>query len=411
MKLLFAVHQFFPKHYTGTERLVLNLSKQMQRMGHSVKVLTYDITETEGFRKDGDFFISEYHFQGVPVISIRHNTIPPDVSFSITDPSMVKIIGRIIPIKNFDIVHVAHPMRVGSVIKVAKNNNIPIILTLTDFWLICPKGIAITKNGELCYFSQNGTRCVRECYGNLWKDRLIKRSKEANEIFKDVDCVVTATNFLKKILKINNFASDVKIVRFGTDYRKVIPNVRKYSEKSEITLGFLSTLTPHKGAHVLLDAFNIAKMDNLRLEVYGHHFGDIAYYRKLGKAVTNEERVKFCGEYTYEEMTEIFNKIDVLVIPSIWWENSPLILLSALAHNVPVIVSNLGGMTEIIEEGTNGFTFEVGSAESLAKVLRTVGENPAILNELKTKICHPPMIEEEAFEYEKIYEMVKSRDG
>ena len=57
MRILFVVHQFFPKHYTGTERLVLNLSKQMQRIGHYVKVLTYGITEDEGFRQDGNFLI------------------------------------------------------------------------------------------------------------------------------------------------------------------------------------------------------------------------------------------------------------------------------------------------------------------------------------------------------------------
>lgn len=403
MKILFAVHQFFPKHYTGTERLVLNLSKQMQRMAHSVNVLTYGTTETEGFRRDGDFLIKEYEFQGVEVISIRHKTIPQEVSFTIFDPLMAEMIEKIISNENFDIIHVFHPMRVGSVMKVAKNRNIPIILSLTDFWLMCPKGIAVKQNGELCYFSENGTRCVRECYGNLWKDRLIKRFNEANEIFKAVDCVVTATNFLKQILEINNLTANIKIVRFGTDYSNIRRNLKEYSEKSEITLGFLSTLTPHKGAHILLEAFNRAKMDNIRLKVYGYHFGDIDYYRTLTKTVKNEERVEFCGEYTYEEMPEIFNEIDMLVAPSIWWENSPLILLGALAYNVPAIVSNLGGMTEVLEDGVNGFTFEAGNAESLADVLRKIGDNPTILNELKSKIRYPPRIEEEAFEYEKVY--------
>ena len=123
----------------------------------------------------------------------------------------------------------------------------------------------------------------------------------------------------------------------------------------------------------------------------------------LKKLARNSDKIEFLGEYKYEEMADILDGIDVLVVPSVWWENSPLILLRALAHNVPVIVSNLGGMTEVIKDGENGFSFEAGNAESLAEVLRKLGDNPTILNKIKSKIQHPPRIEEEAFEYEKVY--------
>ena len=74
MNILFTVHQFFPNHYTGTERLVLNLCKQMQRMGHRVKVLTYAVSENEGFSERCGVLIREYQYQGVPVIAVRHKT-------------------------------------------------------------------------------------------------------------------------------------------------------------------------------------------------------------------------------------------------------------------------------------------------------------------------------------------------
>jgi glycosyltransferase involved in cell wall biosynthesis len=90
-------------------------------------------------------------------------------------------------------------------------------------------------------------------------------------------------------------------------------------------------------------------------------------------------------------------------VPSLWWENSPLVVLRSLAQDVPVITSNLGGLIEIVKEGENGFTFEAGNAEDLATILRKIGENPCILNNIKSKIHHPPRIEETAFEYEKIY--------
>jgi len=404
MKILYTVHQFFPNHYTGTERLVLNLCKQMQRMGHYVKVLTYGITDSEGFSQDSDFLIKEYVFQGVPVVAIKHKKIPEDLSFSIFDSKMVEILKkRILSKETFDIIHVCHSMRVGSIIKAADHKKIPIVLTLTDFWLMCPKGIAVTKNDELCHTSENGLKCINECYGDVWKDRIIQRNIESRELFQTVDCVVSATNFLKQMFEMNSFSTKIKLIRFGKDYSNVRPNLRQYSNDSEITLGFLSTLLAHKGPHVLLEAFNKANKDNIRLKIYGHHFNQTEYYNMLKKLAKNSDKIEFLGEYKYEEMADILDGIDALVVPSVWWENSPLILLRALAHNVPAIVSNLGGMTEVIKDGENGFSFEAGNAESLAEVIRKLGDNPTILNEIKSKIKHPPRIEEEAFEYEKLY--------
>ncbi len=78
MKVLFAVHQFFPHHYTGTERVVLNLCRQLQRMGHDVIVLTYAIDSAEGLYPRGAFLVGKYSFKGIPVIAVRHRE-PPSV--------------------------------------------------------------------------------------------------------------------------------------------------------------------------------------------------------------------------------------------------------------------------------------------------------------------------------------------
>ena len=402
MRILFALHQFFPNHYTGTERLVLNLCKQMQRLGHTVKVLTYGITDNDGFKQNGDFLIKEYEFQGVPVISIKHRIIPQDVGFTIFNSEMEKVLENIFSKEELNILHICHPMRIGSILRVAEKRQIPTVLTLTDFWLMCPKGIAVTQKGVLCNTPEKGQKCITECYGNIWKDRLLQRADDAYEYFQSVNCIVSATNFLKQMFEFNNFSSDIKLIRFGKDYANVRRNSRKYSEKSEIIFGFLSTLLPHKGAHVLLNAFNEAKINNIKIKIYGHYFNEVDYYNTL-KSSVKDERVEFCGSYNYEEMPKILDEIDILVVPSIWWENSPLILLRALAHNVPAIVSDLGGMTEVINDGENGFVFEAGNAHSLAEILRKIGEDPTTLNDMKARIRHPPRIEEEAFEYEKLY--------
>lgn len=399
MRILYVVHQFFPNYYSGTERFVLNMAKQMQRMGHHVEVLAYS-HENDLISIRNGILYKRYEFQSVPVISVKHQKIPPYLMFDIFNDELYDFLKDIIVKEKYEIVHVAHPMCIGSAIKVAVCAGLPIVLTLTDFWLICPRGIAVTANGERCYDSKDGLKCISDC--NFLKEKIISRRASAEEIFQNTDCIITATRFLKKIFDINRPNLNTKLIVFGEDYANVRPNLNKYSEESEITFGFLSTVQPHKGTHILLEAFEKANMNNSRLKIYGHYFGEIDYFNNL-KARYANDKVQFFGKYVYEDMPKIFNDIDILVVPSIWWENSPLVLLSALAHGVPAIVSNLGGLSEIVTDGINGFLFEAGSAESLSEVIKKICSNPTILNNLKESICHPPRIEEQAFEYEKIY--------
>jgi glycosyltransferase involved in cell wall biosynthesis len=149
---------------------------------------------------------------------------------------------------------------------------------------------------------------------------------------------------------------------------------------------------------------------NIRLRIYGDTFSNKEYFEVLTRIAGGDPRIEFAGKYDYESMPEILEKIDIVAVPSLWWENSPLVLLRSLVHNVPAIVSDLGGLTEVITDGKNGFTFSVGhsdslseNAQSLSSVIRRLSDNPRVLNNLKAHILPPPHIEEEAFAYERIF--------
>ena len=86
--------------------------------------------------------------------------------------------------------------------------------------------------------------------------------------------------------------------------------------------------------------------------------------------------VQFRGTFPQSEIDAIFADIDFLVIPSIWYENSPLVLLNSLASHTPVIVSDVAGMTEFVDEGTNGFIFKRGSVDDLERVLQKIVKAP-----------------------------------
>src|SRR5262249_16081354 len=99
-----------------------------------------------------------------------------------------------------------------------------------------------------------------------------------------------------------------------------------------------------------------------------------------------DKRIHFCGEYAANRLCEIMQEIDVIVVPSLWYENNPLVVSEALASNVPVIVSDVGGMTETVKDNFNGFTFEMGSATKLREILQKLADNPELLNSLKDNI-------------------------
>ncbi len=414
MKVLIVVHQFFPAHFYGTERLVLNLSKQMQRMGHKVKVLTYAFNEKDGLTTKSGALYREYTYQGVPVVSICHiGRLPPE-NFFIYDDQLGWILDAILAEEQPDIIHVCHSMWIGEVIRSAKKKEIPVLMTLTDFWMMCPRGIASTPEGSLCEGTGDGKKCLSDCYpGYSWKSKIAERFEQTKEIFSYASRVVAATCFLKLMFESQGHVQDITIIPFGKDYKDIHKKKRTYNLDSNIIIGYLSSLTPHKGAHILIEAFIRVNPKNIRLKIYGDPRSAPAYFDLLIKVSQGHEGIEFCGPYEYEEMPKIFDITDIIAVPSIWWENSPLVLLRAQAHNVPAIVSELGGLSEIITNGKDGFTFNVGdsdpnydSVKTLSMIIRKISDNPRILNDINAGIRSPPRIEEEAFEYECLYQTI-----
>jgi len=403
MKILYVVHQFFPRYYTGTERFVLNLASQMQKMGNRVRVVTYGITENEGFNKEFEgFLIKKYIYKGLEILSTRHKIIPDDISFAISYQIPDFLLYEIFQ-EEFDIIHFAHPMRLAPIFAHAFDLGIPIVLTLTDFWLMCPRGIGVTADNELCLNPEDGNRCVKKCYGERWKEKILKRYKESEEIVKKSNAVVSPTYFLASIIQKTYGRKDIKVIKHGINYLNIIPNTKLKQKGDKVVLGYIGTVLPHKGIHIAIEALKLVKATNIELRIYGHHFHAKEYFNELLKIAEKDSRIKFIGEYKDEELNIIMNEVDCTIQPSIWWENSPLTILTSLAYKVPVITTNIGGAAELVKNGINGFNFEIGNAESLASVLEMIATDPTILNVVKERIVRPPRIEEEAFEYEKLY--------
>jgi glycosyltransferase involved in cell wall biosynthesis len=159
--------------------------------------------------------------------------------------------------------------------------------------------------------------------------------------------------------------------------KRVLRGIQR-TRSQRVRVAFHGSLMRTKGAHVLLEAWlrlpkNVASLGILTIR---GAYRDAAYGRQIA-ALAERAGAVLEGEFRREDLCAKLSQTDLLVVPSIWWENSPLAILEGLAARVPLVVSNLGGMAELVDEGRGGYRFRPGDPDDLARVLRQCLESPA----------------------------------
>ena len=390
---------------------MLHVASSLQRDGHFTEVVTYDLYNTEPFRAGNELSAREYSYQNIPIVAVRHKAMPVDVHSACEDAEVYRFAVQFLrKTKAYDVLHCAHAMRLTSFLKAARELGLPYIVTLTDFWFICPKVVLQTSSGSLCAGPEGGAACRRLC-PELSSKFVSDRLQTAKEILFGAKAVVSPSRFLAAIFKKEFPELEISIIGHGMDSWSLRPNLKRYRRGDQIVFGYTGGLAPHKGVHLLLEAFRALEASNARLKVYGSYSHEMEYAQLLLKIAEGDKRIEFCGTYKPTEVGHILQGIDVVVVPSTWYENYPLALHEALACNVPVIAADIGGSAEAIRNSVTGLLFRAGDESDLKSKLAQVAENPEILNGLKQNLTsHVPMlVEEEAYLYERLYRMANEK--
>lgn len=231
------------------------------------------------------------------------------------------------------------------------------------------------------------------------RDRALRR-----RILPVVDRFIAPSQFLR-----NSFVSwgipdeQIEYLRTGIDLTPFDGFRRERAD--HVRVGFIGTVVPHKGLHVLLRAWaRLSKelTDEHELRIFGPLQHNPSYVKAV-RELAEEVRVPLRGALKAEEVSQALCQIDVLVVPSVWYENSPLIILEALATRTPLVVSDLGGMAELVEPGRSGERFRVGDPESLAKVLQGYMEEPERLDALYPDDLVVRSVDRDAERLEQLY--------
>jgi glycosyltransferase involved in cell wall biosynthesis len=178
-----------------------------------------------------------------------------------------------------------------------------------------------------------------------------------------------------------------------------------------LRVGYVGTLVRHKGAHVLCEAVRLLPPD-LRVDVVIH--GDPTavpgYAARLRRIARGDPRVHFAGTFPLSAIAGVLARLDVLVVPSLWYESTPLVIYAAQAARTPVFATGLAGMAEVVHHEQNGLLFERGDAPGLAELIHRCARDRSLLPRLAGNAVVPRSIESFADELEGIYREV-SRPG
>jgi glycosyltransferase involved in cell wall biosynthesis len=422
MRVAFFVHCFFPAHFYGTETYTYDLAYHLKRMGHDPIVVSAIFP---GEPSVGEL-IFRYEYNTIPVVCIDKNFLPNTrVKDTYYQAEMRPVLENVLRELKPDLVHVTHLINhTAALLEVTKVLAIPTVATLTDFFGFCFNNKLEAADGNLCAGpNSRRTNCLA-CYlkdaarapsAEPWirwagaspcvkwiapfvsracslpflqsgpVDDLVQDLRSRPDIllrtYADYRAVITPTRFLQTAYERNGLKVPAYNIWFGVDVSRA-PKPHRSAETP--LFGFIGQIARHKGTDILVDALRKLGKGCAKLRIYGPLDQDPIYMDKLRSAAEGLA-VEFAGTFPKEQMAQILAEIDVLVIPSRWYENSPLVLLNALATHTPVIVSNVAGMTEFIDEGENGFSFDRGSSGALAEAMRRFVSEPDLAARLARK--------------------------
>jgi glycosyltransferase involved in cell wall biosynthesis len=419
MQLLYVIHQYFPDCHSGTEQYCLAASREARRRGDQVVVLSL---HWEWGREDPPLLLFEQPYDGFRVIRLNHwwGLNQNDVLRDYLNPAVAAAFRGVLDDVRPDAVHFFHLRQLGvDLLEVAAARGLRTVVNLMDFWYLCPRFTLQRSDGALCEGPpEGGLGCAPCAYPDLAgplaelagsapetraaaraalaraplgfsgtpHDRLaalVQRQPRMLAALARADVVVAPSRFLAGMFARNGFTHrHLEVLPYGLEPGRV-RRAAVTRPRTPLRVGFAGVLSPWKGPHVVVDAVRQTKVP-IQFTVHGRTeepmFAD--YIASVRARAGDDPRIRFPGAFGRDTIDQVMADLDVLVVPSLWYENTPFVVLEAQEAGVPVIVSDLGGLAEVVEEGKNGYRFPAGDAAALARLLERCVADPTMLTRL-----------------------------
>ncbi len=340
-----------------------------------------------GARLTQPFGAGEYVYSGAGFDHFIHGN---------PDPEWPGELHRLLAELRPDVVHLHHYTNFGVETLLAIRQALPqarIILTLHEYLAICNHFGQMVKRPNLALCQGATPRDCNRCFPERTEQDFFLRELYIKRFFRLVDHFISPSRFLAERYAAWGIARDsITVIENGMP-RAAAPVKRAPSEG--LTLGFFGQISRLKGIDLLFDAAMLlekAGTPGLRIEVHGDHSGQPPEFRALFEARLKDAppNIELHGPYANGRVAALMEGVDAVLVPSIWWENSPLVIQEAFRAGRPVICSDIGGLAEKVRDGVDGFHFAAGSPRALAALLAGLARAPERLRALSAGLAVPP---------------------
>lgn len=355
--------------------------------------------------------------------------------FANPDPNFPKALGKLVATLKPDIVHAHHFSRFGvesfAVIK-RSSPQTKVVLSLHEFLAICNHHGQMVKTKTMHLCDRSSYSACSNCFPQYRPRDFFLRKRYIQTFFDDVDLFVSPSQFLAdrfidwglapdKLVVLENMppARNRDSIAAATRQTSVPPSVtapgvvdqdlstttmpaaprraaprRKAGaavaptvESRSLRFGFFGQMSPLKGIKVLIEAaqyMNKQGIDGATIEIHGDYSNQPPAFQEMVTKVLDEagQSIVYHGAYDNRDVHKLMQRMDAIIVPSTWWENSPVVIQEAFTNGKPVICSNIGGMAEKVRHGVDGLHFAASQPISLAQALMGLAEDPARLAQL-----------------------------
>ena len=336
--------------------------------------------------------------------------------FANRDPDFPRAFRALLEMLQPDIVHFHHFINFGveafhhvrQVLPEAK-----IVLTVHEYLSMCHHyGQMVTKGHETLCHEPRPDRCA-QCFPDISPADFFLRKLYISGFFGMVDHFVAPSHFLAgRLAEWGIPPPRISVIE------NIIPpplhtaTVAQPDDSLPLRVGFFGQISRLKGINVLFDAAALLEAEGCAevvFDIHGDHTGQPPEFQEdfLKRLAGAGRNVRFHGPYDAQRMDLLMRQIDVTIVPSIWWENSPVVIQEALRNRRPVICSDIGGMAEKVRDGADGWHFPVGSPLGLVALLRRLCRDRDGVRRVAATTRPPPDVHDSVEAHLRLFESLR----
>lgn len=409
MRILNLVHQYLPERVGGTELYTQAIAQELAARGHEVGVFYPSDRGPRGISSRQDAEVTVWSANVGPVTPLRRFlALYRDSGLR---AEFARTFERFAP----DIVHIQHMMGLPTaIVRTIQQAGVPYVITLWDFWWRCANAQLLTNySGQICggpsatFFNCAHCAISRAGHPNLLPALplvapvMARRNASLQPAIEGAARLIAPTEFVRRWYVDHGFpTANVEVLAPALAYPPLVP--QKHHE-GPLRVAYVGGLAHQKGVHILIEAFGGLK-GGAELWIAGDETADPAYSQHLHELAG--ENVRFLGRLDRGAVWQALAQVDIVAVPTLWYETYSFVVSEAFVAGVPVLASRLGPLADRVRDGVDGRLLPPGDVAAWRAALQALLDSPAALATLRAGVRPPDTLGAHADQLEALFRKI-----